>query len=306
MDYEGLHADVNKILDKHFTCGRGSNSIQYVVIHYNDGDLTTEGCYSVWQTREASAHYQVESSGRIGQLVWDKDTAWHASNFKANQKSIGIEHANQGNSVTDACLENGAHLCAAICKYYKLGRPEWLKNVFPHCYFASTDCPGPLREGTSYHDRYMERAQAWYDAMYSGTEPSSSSNSSGTDSSTSSNLGDTSWTGPLMLSEMQRQLGTTVDGKVSNQSYYIRHSILWRVQSDCFDGSMTASNGSQMIVALQKKIGADVDGFCGPNTVKALQTWLNSKLGTSLDVDGYYGPATSSAVGTALNKSLFK
>ena len=301
MDYEGLHADVNKILDKHFTSGRGSNSIQYVVIHYNDGDLTTEGCYSVWQTREASAHYQVESSGRIGQLVWDKDTAWHASNFKANQKSIGIEHANQGNSVTDACLENGAHLCAAICKYYKLGRPEWLKNVFPHCYFASTDCPGPLREGTSYHDRYMERAQAWYDAMCSGTEPSSSSNSS-----TSSNLGDTSWTGPLMLSEMQRQLGTTVDGKISNQSYYIRHSILWRVCSDCFDGSMTASNGSQMVVALQKKIGADVDGFCGPNTVKALQTWLNSKLGTSLDVDGYYGPATSSAVGTALNKSLFK
>lgn len=165
MDYENLNADVNDILDKHFTSGRGGNNILYVVIHYNDGDLTTEGCYSVWQTREASAHYQVESSGRIGQLVWDKDTAWHASNFAANQRSIGIEHANQGDSMTDECIENGAHLCAAICKYYELGRPEWLQNVYPHCYFASTSCPGPLMEGTEYNIRYMERAQYWYDVM---------------------------------------------------------------------------------------------------------------------------------------------
>lgn len=169
MDYENLNADVNDILDKHFTSGRGGNNIQYVVIHYNDGDLTTEGCYSVWQTREASAHYQVESSGRIGQLVWDRNTAWHASNFAANQRSIGIEHANQGDSMTDECIENGAHLCAAICKYYELGRPEWMLNVYPHCYFASTSCPGPLMEGTEYNSRYMERAQYWYDVMTGAT-----------------------------------------------------------------------------------------------------------------------------------------
>ena len=165
MDFGNLNADVNRILTKHFTKGRGGNDIQFVVAHYNDGDLTVEGCYSVWQTREASAHYQVESSGRIGQLVWDSDTAWHAGNRAANQKSIGIEHANQGNSMTDACIENGAHLCAAICKYYGLGRPEWMRNVFPHCHFSSTSCPGPLKEGTSYHNRYMERAQYWYDVM---------------------------------------------------------------------------------------------------------------------------------------------
>lgn len=169
MNFENLNADVNKILTKHFTKGRGGNKIQFVVTHYNYGDLTVEGCYSVWQTREASAHYQVESSGRIGQLVWDGDTAWHAGNWAANQKSIGIEHANQGNSMTDACIENGAHLCAAICKYYGLGRPEWMVNVFPHCHFSSTSCPGPLKEGTSYHDKYMKRAQYWYDVM-TGTQ----------------------------------------------------------------------------------------------------------------------------------------
>lgn len=173
MDFENLNADVNKILTKHFTRGRGGYGIEFVVIHYNAGDLTVEGCYNVWQTREASAHYQVESSGRIGQLVWDGDMAWHAGNGTANRKSIGIEHANQGNTMTDACIENGAHLCAAICKYYKLGRPEWLKNVFPHCYFIATSCPGPLKEGTSYHDRYMKRAQHWYDVMTGATSDDS-------------------------------------------------------------------------------------------------------------------------------------
>lgn len=171
MDFENLNADVNAILDRHFTKGRSGRSIEHVVLHYNAGDLTVEGCHSVWQTREASAHYQVESSGRVGQLVWDRDTAWHAGNWDENCRSIGIEHANQGDAITDACLESGAHLTAAVCKEYGLGRPEWMVNVFPHCHFSATSCPGPLKEGTAYHNRYMARAQQWYDAMVNGTEP---------------------------------------------------------------------------------------------------------------------------------------
>lgn len=171
MDFENLKADVNRIMPTHFTKGRRGRTLQFTVIHYNDGDLSVEDCYSVWQSREASAHYQVASDGTVGQLVWDADTAWHAGNWDANCKSIGIEHANQGDSITDACLESGAHLLAAIHKFYGLGRPEWGVNVFPHCRFSATDCPGPLKEGTSFHNRYMARAQQWYDAMVGGTEP---------------------------------------------------------------------------------------------------------------------------------------
>lgn len=161
-----LDADVNRILNKHYTPGRGGQKIQYVVIHHNAGNLTVEGCWSVWQTREASAHYQVEAGGRIGQLVWDKDTAWHAANSLANQRSIGIEHANNNTSswtVSPKTLEEGAHLTAAICVYYKLGRPMWMRNVFPHSYFAATGCPGAL--AGSQNARYMARARYWYDQM---------------------------------------------------------------------------------------------------------------------------------------------
>ena len=107
-NWETLEADVNKILTKHFTKGRSGASINKIVVHYNAGNLTTEGCYSVWQSRAASAHYQVEDDGRIGQLVWDSDTAWHASNWQANISSIGIEHANKSDgTITEKCLDNG-------------------------------------------------------------------------------------------------------------------------------------------------------------------------------------------------------
>lgn len=168
-NWENIEADENLILTKHFTPGR-AGTINKIVLHHNAGNLTIRGCYNVWQDREASAHYQVQSDGRIGQLVWDKDTAWHAGDFDANSTSIGIEHADcQAHpwKISDACLENGAHLVAALCKYYKLGRPTWMKNVFPHNHFSSTECPASI--AGSQNAAYMKRAQEWYDAMMKGS-----------------------------------------------------------------------------------------------------------------------------------------
>lgn len=168
-NWENIEADENLILTKHFTPGR-AGTINKIVLHHNAGNLTIQGCYNVWQDREASAHYQVQSDGRIGQLVWDSDTAWHAGDFDANSTSIGIEHADcQAHpwKISDACLENGAHLVAALCKYYKLGRPTWMKNVFPHNHFSSTECPASI--AGSQNAAYMKRAQEWYDAMMKGS-----------------------------------------------------------------------------------------------------------------------------------------
>lgn len=168
-NWENVEADENLILNKHFTPGR-AGTINKIVLHHNAGNLTIRGCYNVWQTREASAHYQVQSDGRIGQLVWDKDTAWHAGDFNANATSIGIEHADCQTRpwmISAACLENGAHLVAALCKYYKLGRPTWMKNVFPHSHFSATECPASI--AGSQNAAYMKRAQEWYDAMMKGS-----------------------------------------------------------------------------------------------------------------------------------------
>lgn len=169
MDWENLEADTTQIIPCHYTSGRSGYSINKVVIHYNAANLSVEGCYSVWSNREASAHYQVESNGRIGQLVNDWDTAWHAGDWVANCTSIGVEHANiDGGYVTDECLDAGAHLVAAICKHYGLGRPQWCVNVFPHSYFSATQCPGRLQDDQ--RDAYMSRAQQWYDSMVDGAD----------------------------------------------------------------------------------------------------------------------------------------
>lgn len=164
MDWNTLTADVTKIVPVHYTSGRGGNQITFVGIHYNAGNLTVEQCYNVWLTREASAHYQVESRGRIGQLIWDGDTAWALGNFPANQKSINIEHANNPDgTINEIVLDKGAHLTAAVCKYYGLGRPAWNVNVFPHKHFSATSCPGQIYG--SQKDAYIQRAQYWYDQM---------------------------------------------------------------------------------------------------------------------------------------------
>ena len=170
-NWNTLEADIDLIMNTHYTPGRNGRRIDKVIIHHNAGNLTIRGCYDVWQTRPASAHYQVQTDGTIGQLVWDRDTAWHAGNFAANTTSIGIEHADVSSSpwaVSEACLDNGAHLVAAVCKFYGLGRPQWGKNVFGHKDFSATACPASL--AGSQHAAYMSRAQSWYDQI-SGSAP---------------------------------------------------------------------------------------------------------------------------------------
>lgn len=170
MDYRNLKADVELYISKHYTPGRAYHRIEFVGIHHTAAvGLTVRGCYSVWQTRPASAHYLVQTDGVIGQLVHDRDTAWALGDFDANCRSINIEHANSRSApwtVSESCLDSGAHLVAALCLAYGLGRPVWGRNVRPHNQFMATACPGEL--AGSQRDAYIARAQHYYDMMAAG------------------------------------------------------------------------------------------------------------------------------------------
>lgn len=168
--WDNLIADIEMPLTGNFTFGR-ADRIQHVVVHHNGGQLTVQGCWNTWQTRPASAHYQVQVDGVIGQLVNDWDTAWHANDAAENARSIGIEHANSyGTSgpLSEATLDNGAHLVAALCKKYDLGRPAWGVNVFGHSAFSQTECPGHI--AGDQNSAYMVRAQAYYDGTTEGDD----------------------------------------------------------------------------------------------------------------------------------------
>ena len=139
-------ADVDKILTKHYTFGREGKKVEFIVWHHNAGVMTIEQIYNLFQTREASAHYQIQVDGKIGQLVNDWDTAWHAGDWNANVRSIGIEHSNSevGGDwpISKLTLRVGAMLTASLCHTLGLGEPAWMVNVFPHNYFQATACPG--------------------------------------------------------------------------------------------------------------------------------------------------------------------
>jgi outer membrane biosynthesis protein TonB len=158
------------LMNVHYSKGRYGASISKIVIHHNMGNLTTETCYATWQTRAASAHYQVEANGTVGQLVLDSDTAWQAGDWQINTRSIGIEHADYIDAsgqwrMTEATINSGARLVAALCLEYSLGRPQWGVNVVGHNECTSTECPASLAIGGSQHNEYLAKAQEWYDKL---------------------------------------------------------------------------------------------------------------------------------------------
>nr|DAR74681.1 MAG TPA: N acetylmuramoyl L alanine amidase endolysin [Caudoviricetes sp.] len=172
-NFYNLESDEVRLMNKHFTQGRNGQQVQCVVIHHNAGVLSIKQIWDVWQTRAASAHFQTESGGRIGQLVWDANTAWHAANAWINQTSIGIEVSNSGGPaqdwpITDTAVIQAARLAAAVCWHFKLGRPVAGKNIRWHKEFTGTSCPYHLAPGGKYHRRFMDEAHRFYDLMAAG------------------------------------------------------------------------------------------------------------------------------------------
>lgn len=102
------------------------------------------------------------------------------------------------------------------------------------------------------------------------------------------------------VSEWQRQLGTSVDGIISGQS---------RADADAVP-AITAieygGGGSLLVRAIQRKVGASVDGYMGHDTVTALQWWLRGKGCNPGPIDGVAGKNTIMAVQRSLNGGLWK
>lgn len=87
------YQDITEYNATSFTsANRTINDIDTVVIHHwgNDGQRFEDVCNFFVGGPGTSAHFVVEA-GRCAQLVEFKDIAWHAGNWAANQRSIGIE-----------------------------------------------------------------------------------------------------------------------------------------------------------------------------------------------------------------------
>lgn len=76
---------------------------------------------------------------------------------------------------------------------------------------------------------------------------------------------------------LQKELGTPVDGIISKQP---KNSV----SQSLYSGTVSfGSGGSNVIVALQKKVGVSADGKLGPSTIRGLQQYLGTPVDGKLN-----------------------
>lgn len=131
------------------------DKIRKITIHHMAGNLSVETCGNVFSgTREASSNYGIDTKGRVGMYVEEKNRAWTSSNAANDNQAVTIEVANDqtgGNwHVSDTALAKLIDLCVDICKRNGIERLNFTGNasgnLTMHKWFAATACPGPYLE----------------------------------------------------------------------------------------------------------------------------------------------------------------
>lgn len=134
---------------------KNSNPRKYkitkITIHHMAGNLSLSAVGNVFASRGSSANYAVDSNGKIGMYVEEKDRSWCSSNADNDHRAVTIEVANDGGAstkwhVSDKALEATIELCVDICKRNGIEKLNFTGNkngnLTMHCYFAATACPG--------------------------------------------------------------------------------------------------------------------------------------------------------------------
>lgn len=109
------------------------------------------------------------------------------------------------------------------------------------------------------------------------------------ESSEGTNAMNDAWWGRATTYALQASLNTPADGIISDQDIYFADNITRAGTGWEFDDD--PDYGSEVISALQQKLGVEVDGIIGPDTISALQQHLKNR-GHDLEVDGVAGYRT--------------
>ena len=255
----------------------GGDPIGIVIHHWGVDGQSHDGVVSyLSQDRGAastSAHY-VASAERVTQLVHDYDRAWHCTGN--NMRTIGIECRPEA---SDEDYETVAQLVAAI-------RAEWGGlSLSGHSTWFATACPGRYTNSLDWIFNRAHEINAGVDVPPAWPTPAAPGVAE-----------DGIW-GPLTTCALQAYLGTPMDGIVSEQLAHNR--VLYPAAFDASWEWVGDGGGSQLIRALQARVGATVDGYAGYDTACALQ----ARVGAT--VDGYVGMETVSKLQAALNLETF-
>lgn len=128
----------------HVTHGRFNKTS--VTLHHNGGRNSFSSLLTVWRTRPASAHFDVDSTGSVAQYVDVNEYAWAVGDTHGNESSISIEMCDETLApewkVSDVTLASATRLAGWLFAHVVKAEPT-AENFFPHRHWSSTDCPGP-------------------------------------------------------------------------------------------------------------------------------------------------------------------
>lgn len=140
--------------------------------HHNGGRLSLQGCLDVWKTREASAHFDVDGEGNVGQYAGVNMYAWATGNTQGNKESISIEMCNStlapGWNVAEVTWREAARLSGWLHARVIGVRPS-RATCHIHHDWKSTTCAGPYID--SILNSMIAEAQKAYDAFVGGGTP---------------------------------------------------------------------------------------------------------------------------------------
>lgn len=138
---------VRSNLSPFFTSGRAYGKVNKIIIHHA---ATTyfDGIGQTFKSRGVSAHYGVGTKKNVDKYVDEGNIAYHAGNWDANTRSIGIENVNISGapnwSVADATFNTLVELVYDIAKRHDLLPLKVGSNLFGHKDFSATACPFAL------------------------------------------------------------------------------------------------------------------------------------------------------------------
>lgn len=259
-----------KAHSNNYSKGRSGRKIEKVTIHHMAGVLSAKQCGSIFQngSRKASSNYGIGKNGEIALFVDEANTSYADANWDSNCKSVTIECSNNKTggdwTVSDTVLNSLIKLIADIFKRNNLGKAVKGKNITWHSMYSATACPGNyLRSKMDYIvdevNRKLEGKPSKPAKPENPKEPKIDE--------------DGKW-GPDTTKKAQEVFGTTVDGIVTDQY------LCYKLQNPgliAFEWKSNPSNyGSELIRAIQKKVGANVDGHIGPETIKKIQKYFGT------------------------------
>ena len=258
-----------------------------VTIHHNAGRMSHEGVLQTWQSRPASAHFDVDAYGRVAQYVDVNEYAWATGSTQGNIESISIEQCDltldPNWEIASTTWQEAARLAGWLFAHYVDGTPRpSSSNLFVHHHWMSTACAGPFMDRI-YGD-FLAHAQVAYDAFHGGRPPGPR--------------------GPVET--LQQALKVTVDGKWGAGTDIA--AVGMRNAARAHMGYPINIPGTFNIKAVQNIIGVNQDGVWGPITQATMTNWVKIVQGAVLGVptDGKWGPGTDNAFMTLRSNSLNK